>query len=100
MVCQTPGAISYVALSYVDTSKDIKDISIDGVEPTEANVVTNDYKVWSYEHMYTNTKKETAADKAFIKYVAENNKDIKKLGYIPISDMKVERDADGNITKK
>ena len=100
MVGQTPGAISYVALSYVDTSKDIKDISIDGVEPTEANVVTNDYKVWSYEHMYTNTKKETAADKAFIKYVAENNKDIKKLGYIPISDMKVERDADGNITKK
>lgn len=58
MVGQTPGAISYVALSYVDTSKDIKDISIDGIEPTEANVVTNDYKVWSYEHMYTNTKKK------------------------------------------
>lgn len=100
MVGQTPGAISYVALSYVETSKEIKSVSIDGVAPTEKNVVTNDYKVWSYEHMYTNSKKETAADKAFIKYVANNEKDIKKLGYIPISDMKVERDAEGNITQK
>lgn len=100
MVGQTPGAISYVALSYVDTSKDIQAVSIDGVEPTEANVVSNDYKVWSYEHMYTNNSKVTAADKAFIKYVANDTTDIKKLGYIPVSDMKVSRDADGNVTNK
>ncbi|AYG00750.1 MULTISPECIES: phosphate ABC transporter substrate-binding protein [Lactococcus] len=100
MVGQTPGAVSYVALSYVDTSKDIKAVSIDGVEPTEENVATNDYKVWSYEHMYTNAKKESAADKAFIKYIANDTTDIKKLGYIPVSDMKVSRDADGNVTNK
>ena len=98
IVSQTPGAISYLAFSYVDTS--VKSLNLNGYKPTKKNVTLNNWPLWSYEHMYTNTKKETAADKAFIKYVAENNKDIKKLGYIPISDMKVERDADGNITKK
>lgn len=100
MVGQTPGAISYVALSYLSTSKDIQGVSIDGVEPTEANVVSNDYKVWSYEHMYTNNSKVTAADKAFIKFVAEDTADVKKLGYIPVSDMKVTRDAKGNVKNK
>lgn len=99
MVGQTPGAISYVALSYVDTSKDIKDISIDGIEPTEANVVTNDYKVWSYEHMYTNTKKKQRRIKPSSNMFLKTTKTL-KIRIYSISDMKVERDADGNITKK
>ena len=100
MVGQTPGAISYVAFSYLDKSKDIKPVSIDNVEPTDENVADNSYKVWSYEHMYTNKDKETAAEKDFIKYVTEDTKTIKDLGYIPVSDMKVERDAQGKITNK
>ncbi len=100
MVGQTPGAISYVAFSYLDKSKDIKAVSIDNVKPTVENVADNRYKVWSYEHMYTNKEKETAVEKDFIKYVTEDIETIKKLGYIPISEMKVERDAQGKITNK
>lgn len=100
MVGQTPGAISYVAFSYLSTSNDIKALSLNGVKPTNANVENNDWKVWSYEHMYTNASKETAAEKAFIKYVAADKTDLKKLGYLPISAMKVDRAADGTVTNK
>ncbi|GAB2025639.1 phosphate ABC transporter substrate-binding protein [Lactovum odontotermitis] len=100
MVGQTPGAISYVALSYISTSDTIKAVKLDGVEATNENVESNDWKVWAYEHMYTNTKKETDADKAFIDYVASDTADIEKLGYIAVSDMKVDRDAEGTVTNK
>ncbi|MQW22461.1 phosphate ABC transporter substrate-binding protein [Lactococcus sp. dk322] len=100
MVAQTPGAISYVAFSYLTTNSNIKALSIDGVKPTDENVTTNAWKVWSYEHMYTNTKKETSAEKEFISYVTSDTADLKKLGYISVSDMKVDRDAQGTVTKK
>lgn len=100
MVVQTPGAISYVAFSYLTTNSNIKALSIDGVKPTDENVTTNAWKVWSYEHMYTNTKKETSAEKEFISYVTSDTADLKKLGYISVSDMKVDRDAQGTVTKK
>ena len=100
MVGQTPGAISYVAFSYLEKSTDVKAVSIDGVAPTDANVQTNAYKVWAYEHMYTNKAKETAAEKAFVKFVVEDSSAVKKLGYISVNDMKVDRDATGTITKK
>ena len=100
MVGQTPGAISYVAFSYLNGSSDIKALSIDGVKPTDKNVTTNDWKVWSYEHMYLNKSKATAAEKKFVSAVATDKKDVKKLGYISISDMKVDRAADGKVTKK
>lgn len=100
MVGQTPGAISYVAFSYLETSKDITALSIDGVKPTNANVETNTYKVWSYEHMYTLNSANNTAENAFIKYVETDNTDLKKLGYIPVGDMKVDRDASGTVTNK
>ncbi len=54
LVSQTPGAISYLAFSYLDDSTQA--LSIDGVEPKEENVADNSWKIWSYEHMYTNGK--------------------------------------------
>lgn len=51
MVSQTPGAISYVAFSNIKDS--IKALEIDDVKPTEANVAKNEWKIWFYEHMYT-----------------------------------------------
>ncbi len=41
IVSDTPGAISYIAFSYV--TNDVDTLSIDNVEPTDENVTTNDY---------------------------------------------------------
>ncbi|WP_099222633.1 phosphate ABC transporter substrate-binding protein [Listeria costaricensis] len=97
IVSETPGAISYLAFSYIDDS--IQGLSVDNVEPTEKNVATNDWKIWSYEHMYTNGKPD-GVTKAFLEYMT--SEDVQKnvvpeLGYQAITDMKVERDADGNV---
>lgn len=97
IVADTPGAISYVAFSYV--SKDVATLKVDGVEPTDENVTTNDWKIWAYEHMYTKGKPD-ALTQDFLDYIlsAEVQEEIVgKLGYIPVSKMKVERDWQGNL---
>jgi len=99
IVSTTPGAISYVAFSYV--TKDIGTLKIDGVEPTEDNVKDNKWVIWSYEHMYTKGKPE-GLTKDFLEYMLtdEVQEDIvPQLGYIPVSQMQVERDVEGNVTK-
>lgn len=97
IVADTPGAISYVAFSYV--SKDVDTLKIDGVEPTDKNVTTNDWTIWAYEHMYT--RKETSQlTKDFLAYILSDEVQkniVGDLGYIPVSSMKVERDWEGNV---
>lgn len=92
-VSQTPGAISYLALSYVD--KTVKALKINGVDPTVANIETGKYNVWSYEHMYTKGE-ATGLTKAFLDYMMTNDVQstlVPKLGYIPITEMKVTKSA-------
>ncbi|UUV98968.1 phosphate ABC transporter substrate-binding protein PstS family protein [Vagococcus luciliae] len=97
IVSETPGAISYLAFSYIDDS--IIGLSIDNVEPKDKNVLDNSWKIWAYEHMYT--KKDANANvTAFLDYIKSDDVQknvVNKLGYIAISDMKVERDLDGTI---
>lgn len=91
IVGQTPGAISYLAMSYVDST--IKALSIDGVAPTVENITTGSYKVWAYMHMYTKGE-PTGAVKAFLDYMMTDEVQkgiVAKLGYIPAADMKVSR---------
>jgi phosphate transport system substrate-binding protein len=100
IVAQTPGAISYLAFSYMDESTVA--LSIDGVKPTEENVADNSWKIWSYEHMYTKGEPDKNV-KAFLDYMLEKDVQegvVKELGYLPITDMSVERDVSGNITNK
>lgn len=101
---QNPGAIGYLALSYF-TSADkgkMTALSIDGVAPTAANIESGKYPVWAYEHMYTKGQ-ATGVTKAFIDYMMspEIQKGIlTQEGYIPVTAMKVQRDAQGKVTNK
>lgn len=91
MVSETPGAISYLAFSYI--TSDVQALSLDGVKPTDANVITNKWKIWSYEHMYTKGK-PNAATKAFLDYMKSDKVQkslVKELGYLSISKMKVQK---------
>ncbi len=97
IVADTPGAISYVAFSYV--TKDVATLSIDDVAPTDENVMANKWIIWSYEHMYTKGEPGSLT-KDFMEYILSDeiqDNVVGKLGYIPISKMQVERDWEGNI---
>ncbi|WP_375179091.1 phosphate ABC transporter substrate-binding protein PstS family protein [Enterococcus rotai] len=100
IVAQTPGAISYLAFSYMDDST--LALSIDDVKPTEENVADNSWKIWSYEHMYTKGQPDDGV-KTFLDFMLTDDVQegvVKELGYLPITSMKVERDVSGTITKK
>ena len=86
IVGQTPGAISYVANSYVKGGNTVG-VSIDGVAATADNVKSGKYKFWSYEHMFTNGQPSKAAGD-FIVFVKTDSSALDALGFIPVGDMK------------
>jgi phosphate transport system substrate-binding protein len=86
-VVSTPGSISYVALAYT-RDKPLTVAKVNGVAPSEATIVTGKYPIWSYEHIFT--KGKPSADVAnFINYIASYTSLLEKLGYIPMTHMKV-----------
>lgn len=100
IVSQTPGAISYLAFAYVDNS--VKQLSLNGFAPTAENVATNDWPIWSYEHMYTKGE-PTQLTKEFLDYMMSDEVQegiVVSMGYISINHMKVTKDADGNVLPK
>ncbi|WP_342491971.1 phosphate ABC transporter substrate-binding protein [Bacillus sp. FSL M7-0003] len=101
LIAETPGAIGYLAFSYLTDDK-ITPLSIDGVKPEESNVESGKYTIWAYEHSYTKGEAEGLA-KQFLDYLMsdEVQKEIvKDQGYISVSNMKVERDATGKQSDK
>lgn len=99
LVSSTPGAISYLAFSYVNDK--VKALSIDNVKPTDKNVTTNKWTIWSYEHMYTKGQ-PAKATAGFLKYMNSGKVQdslVNKLGYISIHDMKVTKNAKNVVTK-
>ena len=100
-VQQTAGAISYLAFSYYDDSK-FKALSVDGVEPTPENVESGEFKIWSYEHMYV-AKDADEVTKAFVEYMLSDEVQgslVAEEGFIPLTGMKVSKDASGNLSRK
>ncbi len=88
---QNKGAIGYVALSYLVNNSDVQAVSIDDVEPSLENTYNGTYKVWGYEHMYTNGEGSDAAKafigsdaaKAFIDYITGDKfaDSVESMGY-------------------
>ena len=98
IVANTPGAISYVALPYVN--KTVKALKLDGITANAQNITTNQWPLWSYEHMYTKKHANPVA-KQFITYMqspAVQEKLVKKAHYVSVHEMKVQRDAKGKVT--
>lgn len=100
IIKDTPGAIGYLALSYLDGS--VKAVSLDGAAPTKENIVAGKFPVWAYQHSYTKGKPDGAVD-AFLKYMMTDDVQktiVPQLGYIPATEMKVTRDVNGNVKNK
>ncbi len=98
IVYNTDGAISYLAMPYLNDT--VKTIAVNNVEPTIENIENNKWKIWSYEHLYTNGKPEGMTkdflDFIMTKHVQQNV--VKKMNYVPINEMKYEKDYKGNVT--
>ncbi|MGG3467167.1 phosphate ABC transporter substrate-binding protein [Neobacillus pocheonensis] len=101
IVNETAGAVGYLAFSYFTDDK-VTPLAIDGVEPTDENVQTGKFPIWAYEHSYTKGE-PSGVTKAFLDYLMSDdvqNTLLKDQGYLPVTKMKVERDAKGNQTNK
>ena len=101
IVSSTPGAISYISFQYAN-DENIQKLSIDGIKPTNKNVETNRWQLWSYEHIYTKGKPNKNVQK-FIDYMLGSkvqNDLVPKLGYISIDKMQVERDSNNHVVQK
>ena len=97
IISETEGAIGYLAFSYF-TDDSVTPLAIDGVKPTEENVQSGKFPIWAYQHSYTKGEAEGLA-KAFLDYLMSDdiqNTLLKEQGYLPVTKMKVERDAKGN----
>ena len=86
VVKQTPGAITYAALSGTHGSG-LTEVAVNGVVPTPANIASGTYPVWSYEHMFTYGK-ATGQAAAFIDFVKSRKDLLEKNGFIALSAMK------------
>lgn len=101
IVSSTPGTISYISFPYAN-DENIQKLSIDKIKPTNKNVETNCWHLWSYEHMYTKGKPNKNVQK-FIDYMLGSkvqNDLVPKLGYISINKMQVERDSNNHVVQK
>ncbi|HWT04468.1 MAG TPA: phosphate ABC transporter substrate-binding protein [Xanthomonadales bacterium] len=84
---QTPGAVSYVALSGI-SGGGVTIVAVDGVMPTPQTIETGKYPIWSYEHMYTYG--EPKGDVAgFIDFVKSGTDRVQQNKFIATSAMKV-----------
>jgi phosphate transport system substrate-binding protein len=86
-ISQTPGAIGYVGLGYLENVKAVK-IDKDGVliEPTVRNVLDNKYPISRGLYMLTNGP-ATGTAKEYIDFIlsAEGQKLVEQEGFVPLS---------------
>ncbi len=84
-VSQTPGAVGFVGLGYVDS--DVKALKIDGVEATVENVISGDYPIARNLNMFTDGE-PTGLALEFLNYIdsAEGQAVVEEEGFVPKED--------------
>jgi phosphate transport system substrate-binding protein len=87
VVKQTPGAISYAAFSGT-RGAGLTELAVDGVEPTDDNIIHGKYPIWSYEHMFT-LGPATGEVSRFIAFITSHSELVKRNSFILIRDMRV-----------
>ncbi|MEA2646316.1 MAG: phosphate transport system substrate-binding protein [Chloroflexota bacterium] len=96
-VSSTPGAAGYVGLGDIKGDKPLKQMKIDGVEPTIDNVENGTYKGWFHEHLYTRGEPSAVA-RAFLDYLTsdefQDGDAMKKAKFAPLSKVKGTSPAD------
>ncbi|MFR2031366.1 MAG: substrate-binding domain-containing protein [Collinsella sp.] len=100
-IASTDNAISYLDFSHFDDSK-FNAVKVEGVEPKSANVTDDSFKIWATEHMYC-AKDADEATKAFLEFMLSDDvqgKLVEEQGFIPVSAMKVVKDASGKVSAK
>jgi phosphate transport system substrate-binding protein len=82
-VTQTPGAIGYVGLGYVDAR--VKAISINNIAPTVANVLAGTYPISRELYMFTKGN-ATGIAREFIEYLqsTEGQAIVQEEGFVPL----------------
>lgn len=97
----TDNAISYLDFSHFDDTK-FTAIKVGGVAPESKNVLDDSFKIWATEHMYC-AKDADEATTVFLEYMLSDEVQgslVEKQGFIPVSEMKVTKDASGKVTEK
>ena len=100
-MASTDNAISYLDFSHFDDSK-FNAVKVEGVEPKSANVTDDSFKIWATEHMYC-AKDADDATKAFLEFMLSDDvqgKLVEEQGFIPVSAMRVVKDASGKVSAK
>ena len=95
----TDNAISYLDFSHFDDTK-FNAIKVGGVEPKSENVFDNSFPIWATEHMYC-AKDADEATKAFLEFMLSSDVQeslVEEQGFIPVSEMKVKKDASGKVS--
>jgi phosphate transport system substrate-binding protein len=87
-VAQTPGAIGYIDAAYLKDT--VKALKFNGVAYSPEAVVSGQYPIYAYEHMFTKGE-PTGTVKAFLDYILSDefqNTSVEKAGFLPVSKMK------------
>ena len=96
---QTPGSISYLALSFEDPGLFTIPLAVGAhvVRASSEAITDGTYPIWAYEHMYTKGVAR-GATALFLEYVLSVEFQTKVLpmvkGFLPVAPMKVQKDVD------
>lgn len=85
-VGMTPGSISYVLPRGLQLGS-VVPVAIDGVAPTDENIMAGTYHFWTYEHLVT-ARTPTLGVSRFFAFLETQRALLRKFGFVAVKDIK------------